>query len=75
MGEGNSEDSNNFEMVILDENALDKSLKVPEENLYGVKPVFYGIILYEYFKQSNIKFTIFLIKMQNRVQYFSSYNC
>ena len=67
----------NSEMEILDEGVLDKVLEVPGKTLGGEKPggQFYEVIDDEYFKQSDVEFQFFFIKMQNRVQCFSLYYC
>ena len=66
-------------MKILDEGTLDKALTVPEEHLDPPPPpckTIYGVIGYEYFKQSYINFPKeFCNKMQNRLQCFSFYSC
>ena len=56
--EVNNYESNNFETVILDECALDKALKVPENTLDAGKPLktIYEVIYDGYFKQSDVDF-------------------
>ena len=59
MREGTNDKSNNVEMLILDEGALDKALQVSEK-LYTPPPypprTNYEVIDYEYFKQTYVNF-------------------
>ena len=59
MREGTNDKSNNVEMLILDEGALDKALQVSEK-LYTHPPITpeknYEVIDYEYFKQTYVNF-------------------
>ena len=51
MREGKNDESDNFEMEILDEGAIDKSLIFPEQTLYWKTwKTIYEIINDEYFK-------------------------
>ena len=54
--EGNNDESNNFEIEILDEVVLDKALTITEKTLDREKPwrSIYDITDDEYFKQSDV---------------------
>ena len=75
--EGNNDESDNFEMDILDEDALDKVLEGPGKTLdrgEGTWKQFMGSSMINTSNNQMLGFQNISIKMQTRVQFFSFYS-